>query len=117
MRMTEPTSAPRRILLVADCVGGVWQYSLELARGLSHAGVEVILAVAGPPPTAAQRAQAEAIPGLRIQLLEVALDWMATWARAGALEKPTTDHTGKSMRKWALASLASSWVRLKFSWE
>lgn len=47
--------------------------------------------------------------------LRCALDWMAAWARAGALEKPTTDHTGKSVRKWALASLASSWVRLKFS--
>ena len=47
--------------------------------------------------------------------LRCALDWMASWARAGALEQPTTDHTGKSVRKWALASLASSWVRLKFS--
>jgi poly(beta-D-mannuronate) lyase len=47
--------------------------------------------------------------------LRCALDWLAAWARAGALERPTTDHTGKSVRKWALASLASSWVRLKFS--
>jgi poly(beta-D-mannuronate) lyase len=47
--------------------------------------------------------------------LRCVLDWMAAWARAGALERPTTDHTGKSVRKWALASLASSWVRLKFS--
>lgn len=47
--------------------------------------------------------------------LRCVLDWMAGWARAGALERPTTDHTGKSVRKWALASLASSWVRLKFS--
>jgi phosphatidylinositol alpha-mannosyltransferase len=78
MRMSEPATSPRRILLVADCVGGVWQYSLELARGLGEAGVEVILAVAGPPPTASQRAQAEAIRGLRIQILEVGLDWMAT---------------------------------------
>jgi poly(beta-D-mannuronate) lyase len=48
-------------------------------------------------------------------VLRCALDWLATWARAGALEKPTTDHTGKSVRKWALASVASAWVRLKFS--
>ena len=38
MRMSEPATSPRRILLVADCVGGVWQYSLELARGLGEAG-------------------------------------------------------------------------------
>jgi poly(beta-D-mannuronate) lyase len=47
--------------------------------------------------------------------LRCALGWLSAWARAGALEQPTTDHTGKSVRKWALASLASSWVRLKFS--
>jgi poly(beta-D-mannuronate) lyase len=47
--------------------------------------------------------------------LRCALGWLSAWARAGALEQRTTDHTGKSVRKWALASLASSWVRLKFS--
>jgi poly(beta-D-mannuronate) lyase len=48
-------------------------------------------------------------------LLRCTLDWMSAWARAGALERKTTDHTGKSVRKWALASLSSSWLRLKFS--
>ena len=47
--------------------------------------------------------------------LRCALDWLAAWARAGALEQPTQDHSGKSVRKWALASFASAWVRLKFS--
>lgn len=47
--------------------------------------------------------------------LRCTLDWLSAWARADALERSTTDHTGKSVRKWALASLASSWVRLKFS--
>jgi glycosyltransferase involved in cell wall biosynthesis len=81
MRVTQPAASPRRILLVADCVGGVWQYSLELAGGLSNRGTEVVLAVAGPPPTAAQRAQAEAICGLRIAVLEVGLDWLADGER------------------------------------
>src|ERR671918_2985430 len=61
------TSSPRRVLLVADCVGGVWQYSLELAAGLGPHGVEVVLAVVGPPPTPAQRAEAEAVPGPQIR--------------------------------------------------
>ena len=51
--MSPPPAAPRRILLVADCVGGVWQYSLELAAGLVREGVKVVLAVPGPAPNAA----------------------------------------------------------------
>jgi len=47
--------------------------------------------------------------------LRCALDWLSSWAQADALEGRTQDHTGKSVRKWALASLASSWLRLKFS--
>lgn len=75
--MSPPPATPRRILLVADCVGGVWQYSLELAAGLARHRIEVVLAVPGPAPTAAQRAEAEAVAGLRLQLLEAKLDWMA----------------------------------------
>jgi glycogen synthase len=75
--VTPPPHTPRRILLVADCVGGVWQYSLELSVGLAAHGVEVVLAVAGPRPTLAQRAEAEAIPGLRLHLLDARLDWQA----------------------------------------
>jgi glycerophosphoryl diester phosphodiesterase len=77
MPLRAPAAAPRRIVLVADCVGGVWQYSLELAAGLAAQGVEVVLAVAGPPPGPAQRAEAAAIPELRVRLLDAALDWMA----------------------------------------
>ena len=47
--------------------------------------------------------------------LQCAIDWLDSWAKADAMEDRTKDHTGKSMRKWMLASLASSWVRLKFS--
>jgi glycosyltransferase involved in cell wall biosynthesis len=77
MTLTPPPAAPRRILLVADCVGGVWQYSLELAAGLASQGVEMVLAVAGPQPAPAQRAEAEAIPEVRLELLDAALDWQA----------------------------------------
>jgi glycosyltransferase involved in cell wall biosynthesis len=78
MPVTPPPAAPRRILLVADCIGGVWQYSLELAAGLAAHGVETVLAVAGPRPDAVRRAEAEAIPGLRLQALEADLDWRAS---------------------------------------
>jgi glycosyltransferase involved in cell wall biosynthesis len=77
MPVTPQSAAPRRILLAADCIGGVWQYSIELAAGVAAHGVETVLAVAGPPPTPAQRAEAEAIAGLRLRLLEGRLDWLA----------------------------------------
>ncbi len=48
--------APRRVLLSTDAVGGVWTYALDLARGLSERGTDVVLAVLGPKPSRAQRA-------------------------------------------------------------
>jgi oligopeptide/dipeptide ABC transporter ATP-binding protein len=36
------------------------------------------------------------------------------WADANALTSAHTNHTGRSMRKWALATLATGWVELKF---
>lgn len=47
--------------------------------------------------------------------LDCALNWLDSWARADALESTDFNHTGKSMRKWALGSLSSSYLRLKFS--
>ena len=55
-----------RVLLVADTVGGVWQYSLDLARGLSGLGVETVLAVVGPGPSPVQSRVAAAIPSLEL---------------------------------------------------
>ena len=51
----------------------------------------------------------------RPQQLDCALTWLGDWARADALMSGNYNHTGKSMRKWALGSLSSSWLRLKFS--
>jgi glycogen synthase len=76
-----------RILMTADAVGGVWTYSLELARELQQSGCEVVIATMGVPPSPAQRAAASAA---HIKLCEsrYALEWMADpWAdiaRAGA---------------------------------
>ncbi|WP_370299476.1 mannuronate-specific alginate lyase [Abyssibacter sp.] len=47
--------------------------------------------------------------------VDCALDWMLEWARADAMTGPVTTHTGKSMRKWSLGSIASSYLRLKLS--
>ncbi|SFB23839.1 mannuronate-specific alginate lyase [Azotobacter beijerinckii] len=47
--------------------------------------------------------------------LECALAWLDAWAEDGALLSTEYNHTGKSMRKWALGSLAGAYLRLKFS--
>lgn len=51
----------------------------------------------------------------RPEQLDCALNTLTTWARAGALESLEFNHTGKSMRKWALGSMSAAYLRLKFS--
>ena len=67
-----------RILLTADAVGGVWQYTIDLARGLSSLGFETIIAVLGPSPSQAQLKHASAIAGATLIDTGLALDWMAS---------------------------------------
>jgi len=67
---------PRRVLLTADTVGGVWTYAVDLARGLSARGVEVALATMGAPLSDAQRETAERIPGLLVFESGFRLEWM-----------------------------------------
>jgi glycosyltransferase involved in cell wall biosynthesis len=47
-----------RLLLVTDAIGGVWTYSVELARALREWDVRTVLAVIGPSPTGPQRSEA-----------------------------------------------------------
>lgn len=51
----------------------------------------------------------------RPEVLDCALGWLETWAQADALTGAAETHTGKSVRKWALASLSSAYLRLQFS--
>jgi glycosyltransferase involved in cell wall biosynthesis len=64
-----------RVLLVTDAVGGVWVYSLELARALKPFGVDAVLAVMGPSPSPQQRQEASAF-----ELVDTGLplDWLDT---------------------------------------
>jgi glycosyltransferase involved in cell wall biosynthesis len=70
-------STPLKVLITADAVGGVWQYSTELAGGLSRLGIGTVLAVMGPSPSEKQRAAAAAIPGVELADTDLALDWLA----------------------------------------
>ncbi|WNO52860.1 glycosyltransferase family 4 protein [Stakelama saccharophila] len=68
------------ILITADAVGGVWQYSLELARAVSRRGGSATLAILGPAPDDDQRAEAERIARLTVRETDLPLDWMCTSA-------------------------------------
>ena len=62
-----------RLLLVADAVGGVWTYSLELALGLRPLGVETLIAVMGPSPSIRQM---KAAGDIRVIDTGLPLDWI-----------------------------------------
>lgn len=62
--------------MTADTVGGVWTYALELTRALQPFGVEVLLAVMGPPLSAAQRDDARSISNLNLFKSDYKLEWM-----------------------------------------
>ena len=78
--------AVRTVLMTTDAVGGVWRYSVDLARALVHRGVQTTLAAMGPPPSVEQRREAECA-GLLLLDRPYRLEWMEEpWAdvtRAG----------------------------------
>lgn len=86
--LSVPLSAPRRVLLTADTVGGVWTYALELIAGLAAHGVEVILATLGRELSPAQAADLRRLDNVCVYPSAYKLEWMPDpWAdldRAGA---------------------------------
>ena len=66
-----------KALITTDAVGGVWQYSLELAAGIAARGSRVVLAAMGPRPTPEQVASATALPGVELLVVDQPLDWLA----------------------------------------
>src|SRR5579875_2799626 len=75
------SSANLRVLMTADAVGGVWQYSLDLAAGLIHRGAHVLIATIGPRPSDEQKHRALQMPGVTIAESDFALEWASDpWA-------------------------------------
>jgi glycosyltransferase involved in cell wall biosynthesis len=78
---------PKRVLMTADTVGGVWTYSLELAKALAPNGVEIALATMGAPLSNHQRMQVRRLPNVQLYESAFKLEWMddpwADVARAG----------------------------------
>jgi glycosyltransferase involved in cell wall biosynthesis len=67
--------------MTADAVGGVWTYSVDLARALAAHGVITTLAVMGPPPAQAHRMEAL---GVDLIVTGLDLDWRAGTVQAVA---------------------------------
>jgi glycogen(starch) synthase len=74
------TPAPSRVLVTADCVGGVWTYALDVCEGLARRGHEVLLAAVGDE-VSCRRGRAAVLPGVAIELRPFRSEWMdAPWA-------------------------------------
>jgi len=68
--------APKRVLITADTVGGVWTFATELCAQLASQGVDILLFSTGRLPSDAQRAKADLIPNLRLVSTAHRLEWM-----------------------------------------
>jgi glycogen synthase len=74
--MAKERFSPGKVLMTTDAVGGVWTYSVDLARALASLGVDVCLAVMGPSLSDPQRAEALKIPRLELHEIGGKLEWM-----------------------------------------
>ncbi len=103
--------ATMRILVAAEASGSLWQYSLDLARGLSRLGAETIIAVLGPPPSDRQRAAAASVPGLELVDTGLELDRLAEdgalLRRAGAGIARLADACGADLVQLNMPALAA----------
>ena len=68
---------PRRVLMTADTVGGVWTHALALIAALGERGVRVALATMGTPPSVAQCAALARIPTATLFASGCKLEWMS----------------------------------------
>jgi glycogen synthase len=87
-RQRIPRREVRRVLMTADAMGGVWTYTVELARALSTRGVEIAVATMGARPSRDQSAELARLPRTHVFESDFKIEWMDDpWGdveRAGA---------------------------------
>lgn len=64
----EHGQSPRRILMTVDAGEEAWEHALELCKGLTEAGVQVVLAVSGSGPDQRQLTAALSLDGVEVAL-------------------------------------------------
>jgi glycosyltransferase involved in cell wall biosynthesis len=74
--MTPPPPQRLRILMTTDAVGGVWIYTIALARELCRHGHHVTLVTLGPKPRLDQLRSARSVRGLDLEITDLALEWI-----------------------------------------
>jgi glycogen synthase len=67
---------PRTVLMTTDTVGGVWNYSLQLAQQLTARGIRIALATMGEMPSRAQNEAVKKIANLTLFASPYRLEWM-----------------------------------------
>lgn len=65
-----------KVLLTTDTVGGVWNYTVELARALADREVELVLAAMGGPLGDDQRQEVSSLANVRVYESRYKLMWM-----------------------------------------
>ena len=74
-----------KLLMTADCVGGVWSYATTLCGALQAFDVEVTLAVTGGPMSESQRAEAASLGNVELHHRPYKCEWMIEpWADVAA---------------------------------
>lgn len=72
--MTPP--APRRVLMTADTMGGVWTFAVDLCAVLGRFGVQVTLVTMGRQPDVAQMQQIRSLANVTLIPTDYKLEWM-----------------------------------------
>jgi glycosyltransferase involved in cell wall biosynthesis len=67
---------PKRILMTADPIGGIWTFALELGHALEPYGIEFALATMGGPLTPDQHDEIAAHKNIRLFESDLRLEWM-----------------------------------------
>jgi glycosyltransferase involved in cell wall biosynthesis len=70
------SAPPRKVLMTADAVGGVWNYSLQLVSELGRRDIEVTLVVMGGKPSPDQAKEAACLRNLSLIGTDFRLEWM-----------------------------------------
>jgi glycosyltransferase involved in cell wall biosynthesis len=65
-----------RVLMSTDAVGGVWVYSVTLARALAARGIDVVLVILGPRPRRDQLLALNDVRNLEVEITDFPLEWM-----------------------------------------
>jgi glycosyltransferase involved in cell wall biosynthesis len=69
------SASAMRLMMTTDAVGGVWVFSVTLARALSEAGFEIDLVSIGPKPAGAQRRMLKGLRRVSLIETDLLLEW------------------------------------------